>query len=294
MPNALYLISEFLRGFSWRRHAAAVLAFALEACAVAGGAPTDGVTSEVPPPGLRPTFKNPYRLQKHKVPRVKPVWTQSGVQAAPPELPRSEGYGIPVYDRESSAWYATVQGCLVRLEANGSRTVVLDDMQARDVDVRAKRGLAVSREPNDTIVLHQWKGREHQRKVLLSGPQFFKPRFSPDGSKVLLSESRAEGGHIWLVTHDGAAVDLGQGNDPSWHPDGEQVVFTRIAHDGLYIRASEVFLLGSNTRKELRLAHTEAPAAVEPTISPDGKWIAYMDDKRKDTFIVELPEVETR
>jgi hypothetical protein len=282
-------ITEALCGFGTRWGRAIVLTLALGACASAQAQVGGGVLSNLPPSGSRPTFQNPYRLQTRDAVRVKPVWTRAGLEAAPPALPRNEGYGIPVYDPESNAWFVTAQGSLVRLDPNGSKIVVLGDMQARDVDVRAKRGLAVSREPNDTIVLHQWAGREHQRKVLLSGPQFFNPRFSPDGSKVLVAESRARGGHIWLVTRDGAPVDLGQGNGASWHPDGERVVFTRVAHDGYTITSSDVFLLSPATRKELKLAHTEAPAALEPVISSDGRWIAFADKDRKNAFVVEIP-----
>ncbi len=242
----------------------------------------------------QPTFHHPFRVKRTRGSPFLPVWTSSCVQAEPPVLPKDEGYGIPVHDPESNAWYVTAQGCLVRLEPDGSKTVVLDDMQARDLDVRARRRLAVSREPEDTIVLHHWEGRQRERKVLLAGPQFFHPRLSPDGSQVLVAESRAGGGHIWLVTHDGSTVDLGKGNGASWHPDGEHIVFTRIAHDNRSLLSSDIFLLSASTHEERMVAHTEAPSAVEPRISMDGKWLAYTDVSRRDAFIVELPNTETR
>lgn len=242
-----------------------------------------------PPTGSKPTFQKPYRLQVNEKSKVKPIWTKTGVQAVPPALPKGEGYGIPVYDPESQAWYATLQGSLVLLGTDGSRKVILEDVRAIDLDVRAKRSLAVSREPDDTIVLHKWNDGTHQRKVLLSGPQFFNPRFSPDGSKVLVAESRAGGGHIWLAADGAVPVDLGQGYGASWHPDGEQIIFTRIAHDGRTIASSDVFLLDSKTRQERKLAHSEAPAALEPVISPDGKWIAFSDKTKRNAFVVEFP-----
>lgn len=273
------------------RRAAVVLSLSLGACAaVHAQAPEPAVfSSDTWLSGPRPTFQRPHRLRLRDASRVRPAWTHAGLRVTPPVLPKDEGYGFPIYDPESRSWYATAQGVLVRLEPDGSRIVVLEGMRAIDVDVRAKRRLAVSREPDDTIVLHDWTAREHRRTVLLSGHQFFNPRFSPDGSRILVTESRAEGGRIWMVSRDGAPVDLGQGYGASWHPDGARIVFTRIAHDRHTILSSDVYLLDLATRRESKLAHTETPVALEPVVSLDGKWIAFTDQKKRDAFVVEVP-----
>jgi len=244
------------------------------------------------------TFSRPARLGS--VEGAQPVWTREGVALrSPVELLgpiAPEDRGIPVYDAETDAWYSTAQGCLVRLSADGTLPVVLEGMQALDVDVRPARGLAVSRESDagDRIVLHRW-GKTTlgvTRRVLLEGPQFFHPRLSPDGTRVLVAESRAEGGHMWLVGLDGAAQDLGQGYGAAWHPDGRRIVFTRIEHDGFEILASEVLLLDLSTRKEVLVARTQeiGLVALEPAVSPDGKSVAFTDPRREAVYVAALPQ----
>jgi hypothetical protein len=228
------------------------------------------------PPGWA-TLLHPYRVAAQLAPRVAPVWTREGLLAAPPTglrgLVKTAYSGIPAYDPAADAWFATAEGCLVRVEPDGRLPVLVSGVQGVDLDVRAAQGLAVTREPDDKIVLWRFDGR---RMVLLEGAQYFRPRFSPDGTRVLVAESRAEGGHFWLVTLDGKATDLGQGYGATWHPDGRRVVFTRVSHDGHVVRASSVLVLELATRREsLLAARTEAPALLDPAISLDGKAIAF-------------------
>lgn len=217
---------------------------------------------------------------------LKPLWTKDGLFATPPAglrgLAKAAHSGIPAWDPSSQAWYAMAEGALVRVEDGGALTVVVDGVQGVDVDFRASKGLAVSREPDDTIVLWKVGGG---RKVLLSGPQYFRPRFSPDGSRVLVAESRAGGGHTWLVDLEGAATDLGQGYFATWHPDGKSLVFVRVATDGHVIESSTVHQLDLATRRERLLASTRAPALLEPAVSPDGRFVAF-SAAREDAVLV--------
>lgn len=188
-------------------------------------------------------------------------------------LSRVEKAGYPVFDPSSDALYASANGALVRLAPDGALQVVADGVQGVDVDVRAAKGMAVSREPDDKIVLHRFGG---SKTVLLQGPQYFAPRFSPDGNRVLVSESRAGGGHFWVVTLDGKATDVTQGYGPSWHPDGRHVVFSRIENDKYRITAADLWLVNVDTRSEWRVQQTPA-AEIEPAISADGSMIAFVD-----------------
>jgi len=221
----------------------------------------------------------------------RPFWTPEGLWEASPDfeaLSWVEHKGIPVFDPSSDAWYASAAGTLVRLEPNGDLIVVADDIQGIDVDVRASAGLAVSREPNDTIVLHRL-GEVPDRKVLLSGDKFFNPRFSPDGTKVLVTESREEG-RLWLVTLDGQATELASGSFATWHPDGERVVFARTEHDGHFMLSSELWLVETATRRTQRLTTALTPALLDPAISEDGKLLALVDQRDLSVLVVAFPD----
>ncbi len=221
------------------------------------------------------SLATPMKIDARGLTRPTPLWCREGLLTELPAFPvfeKVEQHGMPVFDPETSAWFVPAEGTLARVD--GDRlTVVLEGLQGVDVDVRAARGLAVSREPDDTIVL--WQLATGERRVLLTGWQYFRPRFSPDGQSVLVAESRATGGHFWLVTLDGRATDLGQGIGPAWHPDGRRLVFVRTTHDGHTVHASTVHVMDVATRRERLLARTSAPPLLAPAVSLDGRHVAF-------------------
>lgn len=242
--------------------------------------------------------------QEHGIALNDPFFAGNQLISAPSRtlygLAKVEKAGEATWDPSSSAWYASANGKLVRVEPDGTLPVILDNVQGTDVDVRAGIGLAVSREPRVGIVLHvlgnalEETTSPHRpsppfgpagmmpdvmstHQLLLSGDNFFNPRFSPDGTRILVSESRASGGHIWVVTPDGMARDLGQGYAPAWHPDGEHVVFCRVSHDGLQVTDADLFMVNTVTMVETRLTATVGTAETEPAVSPDGQRLVFVD-----------------
>jgi hypothetical protein len=225
--------------------------------------------------------------------RPAPVWTPAGLVVTPPgvtaagdEVPA----GPPVFDPSSESWFASLGGAIVRVAPDGSRRVLVDDVQGRDVDVRARARVAVSREPDDRIVLHRFGPDGVTRTVLLRGPAFFGPRLSPEGDAVLVSESRAEGGHVWLVRlADGLARDLGQGYGPTWAPDGRRVLFARTADDGERLTAAELWQWDLVSGVEAQLTATPDVLELAPAVSPDGRSVAFADGRTGALYVAALP-----
>jgi len=186
---------------------------------------------------------------------------------------------------------------------------------------------------NGTVVYHPASERNTRRLVLvdreglvqpiLSGTQPFAdtndPRFSPDGSKLALSESA---GPIWVV-------DLGSGTPtklsesgfyPVWNPDGTELLYgtTNSASFDLMLRRidmsqPETLLLdhdnnlraGDWSRNGTIVFREEIPGKgmdlshwsdrsdestietlldgendeLSPAVSPDGRWLAYVSDQ---------------
>jgi hypothetical protein len=248
--------------------------------------------------GALPDIASPIRLRAGCGRLGRSLWTAQGLwQRAPGTLPALAGTarsGAPSWDPQSRAFFASAEGTVVELAAGGALRVLLDGVQGLDLDVRARRGLAVSREPDHRIVLHRTaaaarRDRAAAQQTLLSGERFFAPRFSPDGSRLLVAESRAEGGRIWLLELDGRATELGQGYDASWHPDGKEVVFARIEHDGSRLTAGDLFAIEVATRRVRCLARTPGLIEVEPVVSPDGRWLAFQDARGGDLYLARYP-----
>jgi hypothetical protein len=279
----------------------------IPAAALAGDGPiARAFIEQAARPTSPPTVASPLRLRAGSGTLARSLWTAQGLWHHAPltlgALAAAGHAGPPAYDPQSGAFFAAAEGTIVELRPDGALRVLLDGVQGQDVDVRARLGLAVSREPDHRIVLHRtaWaarRARAAEKQTLLVGERFFAPRLSPDGSRLLVSESRPEGGHTWLVALDGRAADLGQSYDAAWHPDGKQIVFTRIQHDGSRLTGGDLFamdlrLIGSTPGQAgaVRcLARTPGLIEVEPALSSDGRWLAFQDARRGDLYLARYP-----
>jgi Tol biopolymer transport system component len=202
-----------------------------------------------------------------------------------------ERSGEAIWDPSSQAWFASANGTIVRIAEEGGLLVVAHGVQGHDIDVRLSAGLAVSREPNDRIVLHRVGQQHAPGTLLLEGPNFFHPRLSPDGKQVLVHESRAAGSRLWLVASDsGEARILSEGVAAVWHPDGLRVVFARVTHDSRRILGSTLYEIRVATGATRVLRTPANLLAVEPAVSPDGSQLAFVAATTDRLFTVSYPE----
>jgi Tol biopolymer transport system component/predicted Ser/Thr protein kinase len=104
------------------------------------------------------------------------------------------------------------------------------------------------------------------------------PAFSPDGQHIAFRSERSGGG-IFLMGATGESVKrlTDFGYNPSWSPDGKQIVCatTRFARPEIrYMNTSQLFAVEVATGAK-RLLTTTVPDAVQPHWSPHGLRIAF-------------------
>ena len=250
----------------------------------------------------RPTLRRPMKLnfRGERARLITPVFTREGLFATAPQklwgLGRFPGdvSHEPVYDVSSDKWFAWSNGMIVEVAPDGRLPVVVEEPPGHDFDIRAAHGLVVFRDPNkNEIVLMRLNTGE--RVVLHRGVQYFNPRFSPNGDKVVVGEDGSREGRL-LVT-DLATLkteDVGAGSQPTWSPDGRTLYFMAFENDGYNFTESRLYARDLRRGVTTKLFESREVIATQPTISRDGRKIAFFDEAARDVAVAELPEQEVR
>ncbi len=127
------------------------------------------------------------------------------------------------------------------------------------------------------------------------------PSLSPDGDWLAFASDRSQNYDIWakniqagdllqLTTHKS------EDTQPVWLPNGKQLVFVSKRSDGL----GDLFLLsvrlfrGHLLSKKLTQLDNYLGYDGEPAVSPDGKWVAFVSDRKTGQRNVWLLQLKSR
>jgi len=121
------------------------------------------------------------------------------------------------------------------------------------------------------------------------------PRWSPDGTRLVVSWSAAGPMNLWELTADGTGAwrrltDVDALDVPSsWSPDGRHLAFGRT------VRAMpmDIFLYRFEDRQVIPFLATDA-SETSPEFSPDGRWLAYVSNEtgRWEAYVTSFPARE--
>jgi len=103
-----------------------------------------------------------------------------------------------------------------------------------------------------------------------------RPRWSPQGDRILYQTVSALGSRMWLFdVNASTSATLSDGTDfdqhPSWHPSGERIVFSSARHGNGF----DLWEMHLATGLSWRLSHSEGDET-EPQWSANGRDLAYV------------------
>lgn len=130
-------------------------------------------------------------------------------------------------------------------------------------------------------------GNTPSRVITKEPGQYYSPLISPDGKQVAIHE----GANIYLYDMDGNTPRkrLGTGLASSWLPDGSGILtFEDESQDGHSVSGSELYLISSQSLQKTQLTSTPDVFEMWPDVSPDGKRVAFSDEKSGRIFIADI------
>jgi len=111
------------------------------------------------------------------------------------------------------------------------------------------------------------------KRISPEGDRYYSPQALVNGSAVLF-EGLTSG--IWVYDRKtDSVVNVGQGNHPSWSPDGAYVYYDVEVDDGEKILASELWRATPDGKTKQQLTDTPSVRELRPVVSPDGRQILF-------------------
>lgn len=126
--------------------------------------------------------------------------------------------------------------------------------------------------------IFRYRSEQSPQRISPVGLDCCLPVQSPDGMGVIYES--ISGGLMYVNLETGATTGLGPGNNAQWSPDGSFFVFDRSTDDGHRLLSGDIILMKRDDPTPQNLTEQFDGIATQPTISPNGKRIAFEADGR--------------
>lgn len=114
---------------------------------------------------------------------------------------------------------------------------------------------------------------------------YFNPCISPDNTMVVY-EGLSTGLHLCKVNGD-SHINLGAGNNPTWTPDSQKILFDHAQDDGHRLISGDIWMIAlANPSKRINLTQCPEFVAQNPCVSRDGRRITF--DAQGGIFVADL------
>ena len=201
------------------------------------------------------------------------------------------GASLPSFTQENEIIYS-YKGTLIKqkMESLDAEEVVLENVPANIV-IQTVSGEKLIIEDDEGIKTIDKNGL-NRKTIVKNGAKDFagNVKCSLDSRKILFSNNIGTEDHLFVYDFENEkTTDLGEGFSGQWMPDG-RIVYCLIKNNGLVNTASELYIINSDGTGKLKITDTTDQIEVQPSISPDGKSIVYLDEKSGKIFFGDLKE----
>ena len=199
-----------------------------------------------------------------------------------------DGKGVIFYEKQTSSGARTFLEKSIDLKGGRERVLSEDNSSKanRTFSSRKSPSLKVYINPQ-TLKLEARVGNGEPWVITQEEGQYYSPLVSPDGKKVVVNE----GPNIYLyaINGSGKRKNLGVGLPSSWLPDGSGIVtFEDESKDGHTVSGSELYHIALSSNAKTKLTNTADRIEMWADVSPDGKKIAFADEKSGKIYVADL------